>query len=283
MVSWAGAWVVIAVAGFCGVSGIAGGEEAPGSMRVKGLLVPVQQARIASRSQGLIAFIRDEGEKVRMGEPLLELEDAMEKLQLEQQERLLDLRSFEAQSSSDLSAKDVISRTEAEEKRIAHEIAKVQVGQAREMLKRRKVEAPFDGVVTEKLREVGEAVDEFTPVLNLANVSRLYFETFLPASLRTRIREGETVRIVVEGAPPGEAVSGTIEILAGVVNAASGEFKLRVMVPNEDGKLVAGVQASADLPLGVEAVESPPGRTPEVPGADAPPAAPAAPQAEAAR
>ncbi len=213
---------------------------------VKGLLVPYEQARMASRAQGVIGKIKDEGDLVKKGDIVMELENDMETLQVEQQRHVLALRTFEWKSAEELRKKNVVSQTEGEEKRMNLEVAKVQLAQAEKLLERRKVAAPFDGVVTEQLREVGEAVDEFTPVLILADVNRLYLEVFLPAAHIREIKEGQVVTVKVPDLPD-RVFEGRVEKLSSVVNAASGEFKVRVIIPNGDRALVAGTYAVASF------------------------------------
>jgi len=213
---------------------------------VKGLLVPYEQARMASRAQGVIGKIKDEGDVVKKGDIVMELENEMETLQVEQQRHILALRTFEWKSAEELRKKNVVSQTEGEEKRMNLEVAKVQLAQAERLLERRKVAAPFDGVVTEQLREVGEAVDEFTPVLILADINRLYLEVFLPAAHIREIKEGQAVTVKVPDLPD-RVFEGRVEKLSSVVNAASGEFKVRVIIPNGDRALVAGTYAMASF------------------------------------
>lgn len=211
---------------------------------IKGLLVPYEQARMASRDKGVIGSIKDEGDVVKKGDIVMELENDMERLQVEQQRHVLALRTFEWKSAEELRKKNVVSQTEGEEKRMNLEVAKVQLAQAEQLLERRKVPAPFAGIVTERLREVGEAVDQFTPVLLLVDVNRVYLELFLPAARIREIKEGQTVAVRVPDLPD-RTFEGRIEKLSSVVNAASGEFKVRVVIPNADRALVAGTYANA--------------------------------------
>jgi RND family efflux transporter MFP subunit len=224
------------------ISLVRGGEPIP----CKGLLVPYEQARMASRAQGVIATIKDDGEPVKKGEIVMALENDMEKLQVEQQRHVLDLRTFEWNSAEELRKKNVVSQTEGEEKRMNLEVAKVQLAQAEQLLERRKVAAPFDGHVTERLREVGEAVDEFIPVLVLVDVSRLYLEVFLPAARIRDVKEGQTVKVSVPDLPD-RVFEGKVVKLSPTVNAASGEFKVRILIPNDDRALVAGTYATAEI------------------------------------
>ena len=126
------------------------------------------------------------------------------------------------------------------EKKANFTIAKIQRDQAEEMLKHKGVQAPFDGIVTERMREVGEAVDELTPVLIVVDLNKLYFEAFLPASRVTDVKEGQVVDIQMETFP-GKHFPGTVEIKSPVINPASEEFKVKILVENPDHILSSGL------------------------------------------
>jgi membrane fusion protein (multidrug efflux system) len=217
-------------------------QDAPFS--VEGLLLPSAQAKLACRAKGVIEDIKREGDAVKAGEVVMLLESDMERLQHDQQRHILDLRSFERAASDELSQKSVISKTEVEEKRVNHEVAKVQLELAARLLDMRKVTAPFDGVVSERLRERGEAVDEFTPVITLVNLNELYLEVFLPAVRLRQVKVDAPVKVSVADLP-GREFAGSVAEVAPAVNPASGEFKVRVRVPNPRGELVAGTTATA--------------------------------------
>jgi membrane fusion protein (multidrug efflux system) len=213
------------------------------ALEVRGLLVPHSQARLASRAKGVIAVIGREGDRVKAGDPVMELESDLESMQLEQQKEILTLRAFERAASDELNQKSVISKTEVEEKRVNHEVAKVQLRMAEHFLETRKVTAPFDGVIAERLRERGEAVDEFTPVVLLAKLDELYLEVFLPGERFRTIKVGDAVEVMAED-QPGKTFAGAVAEVSPTVNPASGEFRVRILVPNPDEELVAGASAS---------------------------------------
>ena len=221
-------------------------ERAKTGFEARGMLIPSQHAKLASRTKGVIAGIRREGDKVSKGDPVLELESDVEGLQLQQQKHILELRAFERGASDELASKSVISKTEVEEKRVNYEVARVQLELAGHLFEMRKVLAPFDGVVAERLRERGEAVDEFTPVITLVNLELLYLEVFLPAAYIREIKKGQAVVVTVPDLP-GRKFTGEVAEVSPAANPASGEFKVRVLVPNPQGELVAGTPAVASF------------------------------------
>lgn len=233
----------------CGAVSVRAVETHETTFSVEGLLLPSAQAKLASRAKGVIEDIKREGEAVKVGDTVMLLESEMERLQHDQQKHILDLRTFERAASDELSEKSVISKTEVEEKRVNHEVAKVQLELAGRLLDMRKVVAPFDGVISERLRERGEAVDEFTPVITLVNLNELYLEVFLPAMRLRQVKVGMPVKVSVAHLP-GQEFAGAVAEVSPSVNPASGEFKVRVRVPNPRGELVAGTPATAVFATG---------------------------------
>ena len=236
--------ILIAICLTCGFQVAAGEELQEAAFTVQGLLIPSAQAKLASRAKGVIEEIKRDGDVVKEGDMVMQLEREMERLQHDQQGHILELRAFERAASDELSQKSVISKTEVEEKRVNHEVAKVQLELAGRLLDMRKVLAPFDGVVAERLRERGEAVDEFTPVVTLVKLSELYLEVFLPAGRLRQVQVGAPVKVTVADFP-GRDFQGVVAEVSPAVNPASGDFKVRVLMPNPDGELVAGTAATA--------------------------------------
>lgn len=252
-------WFLMAMA-----TGTAFAQERPievsTPVEISGMLKPFREVRLASRSQGVIQKILEEGTEVKQGEAVVVLEDAMEKLQVQQQLQVVAMREFESKASEKLGNQAAISRQEAMEKNINFEIAKIQLSQAQENLDRRKVAAPFSGVITERLREVGEAVDEFVPVLTMVDLEKLYFEAYLPADQIRQVHEGQRVEIRIP-THPEKVFNGVVRLKSPVVNAASTEFKIKVEIDNSQRVLSSGVAGTCRLlPMGSDS-----GAAPEAP------------------
>lgn len=220
-----------------------------GTIEVRGLLKPVREVKLASRSQGVIQEIREEGVEVASGEVVLRLEDARERIEVAKQQRVLEMREFEGQAGKALDSSGSISRIEGMEKKLNHEVAKLLLAEANELLDSRRVVAPFSGVVTERMREVGEAVDEFVPVLTMVDLNSLYFEAHLPAARVRDLVEGQKAEISID-TQPGKSFPGFVKMISPVVNAASSEFKIRILLENSERLIHPGIGGSAKIFLG---------------------------------
>jgi RND family efflux transporter MFP subunit len=224
---------------------------------------------MASRSKGVIRFISEEGDRVRAGDPILILEDSQEKLEVNRQQKILELRTVEESDEEQLRRKDVDSPLELAEKKLNLDLAQINVEQAENLLSLRTTKAPFDGVITQRFRSAGEAADELSPVLTMVDVNNLYLECHLPAEMRNRIREGQSVSIQVDTPASAEA-QGRVQLCSPVIDPASGDFEVRVLIPNAGGALMAGVRARGII----AATEQEGHQTPQSPSTSQIPAVP---------
>ena len=96
--------------------------------------------------------------------------------------------------------------------------------------------APVGGIVVEKLKQVGDYVETGERIYTVADLNQVWvhldaYETDLPW-----IRFGQDVTITAE-AYPGEEFHGRIAFIQPVLNDRTRTVKVRVNVPNADGKL----------------------------------------------
>nr|WP_309502566.1 efflux RND transporter periplasmic adaptor subunit [uncultured Roseovarius sp.] len=133
------------------------------------------------------------------------------------------------------------ARLEEEEAIYQMKIAEVQLKAALAARERKRVRAPFDGVVTDTLMSVGELYNEQAPIIVLAQIDPLHVEAYLPAARRAELEIGQTAEITLE---TGGAITGVIKVIDPVLDAATGTFGLQLDVANPDGTILAGQSCS---------------------------------------
>ena len=212
------------------------------TLELKGLLIPLDTANLSSRSTGVIRDMKKEGDPVKKGEVVVSLDDDSEKLAVESAKAVLDVRQFEAKYTKELLAKGSGSLADARTAETNLKTAEIQLKQAEVTLEKKSVHSPFDGVVVRRIRSPGEATDNYLPLLSLADLSQLYLETYLPASRLRDVQAGQPVEVTVAD-QPGRKFAGTIEYIAPVIDPASGEFRLKILLPNDDHALRSGMAA----------------------------------------
>ena len=242
------------------------------TLELKGLLIPLHQANLSSRSTGVIRTMKEEGDEVRKDDVVVSLDDDNEKLAVESGKAVLDVRQSEYDTSKGLSLKGSDSRQNTLTALANLKTADAAYKQAQVALEKKSVHAPFDGVVTQRMRQPGEATDNYLPLLRMVDLSKLYLETFVPANRLRDVQPGQAVEVTVPDLP-GRKFTGNIDFIAPVIDPASGEFRVKIVLDNSSHTLRSGMSAVGLLPLTAHAlsdrptgaVTPPPGSTPARP------------------
>lgn len=98
------------------------------------------------------------------------------------------------------------------------------------------VTAPFAGSVIERLVTPGAAVTPGTPLLVVADLSRLWITAEIDEARLGRIVTGREVTITTP-AYPGDSFTGTLAAVGDVINPDTRRVTLRIEVPNADRRL----------------------------------------------
>jgi RND family efflux transporter MFP subunit len=106
------------------------------------------------------------------------------------------------------------------------------------------VYSPFSGRVEEKRASMGEFVGAGTPLLNLVRVDPLRFRAEVPERDSVEVRQGQNIRVTIEGAPAN--YSGRITRIAPAISQQNRVLVIEADVAN-DGTLRPGSFAHGDI------------------------------------
>ena len=214
------------------------------SVELPGTVVSRFDSRLASELSAKLVWIAEVGTEVKEGQTVARLEDFTFKIREMEAESLVareqasvsflesELQRLEQLSDRNLSAKSQYDKTVAD-LAIAqsdHRIAEAQLGYAQIAMHITEIRAPFDGVVTERLRNIGERLNVADEVLRLVNPNTL--EVIARAPLRT-------VNFIEKG-----------DILSLSNEYRNGEAEIRTIVPfgnPQSHMFEIRLEASADL------------------------------------
>ena len=246
----------------------------PEEFKVVGITAPSKTARLAAVLPARIAQIpAAEGSVVHQGDVVVKLDDSVQRARTEiaraaaesvaevelaglrwdharrEQERLTRLHGDDHASSKELAD----AHTDAEMKRLELGQARFEHEQAVRVFERERkqwdeffLRAPFTGYVAEHLKQAGESVDQLEGIVVLTQLDPLHAVVDCPVVLAPFVGPGDRaeVRPVDSRWPPR---TGTVVLASRVADGASQTFKVKVSVPNEDRRWLAGLKVVVDF------------------------------------
>ncbi len=231
---------------------------------LSGTITSPKFSTLAARVDGYVEkLVVDVGDNVKAGDPLLELDARLARLELqrlaaarEEADFLFGDAARLAREAKKLAAKKNISQTEFET-RIAHASANkartmqlaAQYAAQQERLARHTLRAPFAGVIAEKLTEAGQWTSAETAAFRLVQLDPLLVEVRVPDRYFGQLQVGSAVTLMANFRSETK-IDAAIERIVPVGNTDSRTFLARVKIPNADGALAPGMAVRAEFSLG---------------------------------
>ncbi len=133
------------------------------------------------------------------------------------------------------------------------ELARTQVEQAKAMLdsalatlRKTVIVAPVSGYIATKNVEVGNTVSPGFPLMRLVAAGAVEFEVSLSESDFAKVQDGQPVMVRVDTLP-GKVLKGFVSKLVPVAEAASRQFKIKVVLPGADKLVKPGSFARGEV------------------------------------
>lgn len=221
------------------------------------------KSELAAKQPGRVARVMaDEGQTVRKGQPLLQLETDYSRLDVERARAELARATAAANDAArdferkkDLRAKDSIPQALYDKSQSTYEqsIASKQSAQAALSLAQQKladsvVYAPVTGVIVERRTDVGEHLSDNSVTFVVAQTAPLKLRFKIPERYVAAVHHGDAVRAAVD-AYANEKFAGRVSIVSGVVDPATRTFFAEAEFPNSDGRLRPGMFARVEMDL----------------------------------
>lgn len=252
----------------CALLSLAAPLRAAGT-RVPGITEPVHDSLLSAAAAGTVSAVHvKEGDRVELGTVILELDKALEELEVQRRRIVFDSRvellaaeqrtkllraDYESTKrlfeKSQSASRDEVDKKELEAKlaqaewdrlAAAKERERIEYEMAQEQLARRSVTAPFAGVITDLRIDLGEACEPRQPVVRIVDMSRVYFVANAAPALSGGLAAGQTVALSLETPSGVREVRGTVDYVAPVVDAGSGLRRVKVVFDNPDGAIAPG-------------------------------------------
>ena len=225
------------------VAAATNGPAAP-SIRTNGLLANKDEIRLAFKVGGVIRKLTvSEGERVRKGQRLAEIEQTEVNAQVEQARQARDKANRDTARGERLYEDKVISLEQLQDLRTQAAMAEAALNSAEFNWNYAAIVAPHDGTVLRRLAEERELVSAGTPVLVLgAQDQGFIVRTGLADREIVQVRLGDAAQVRLD-ALPDATLRGKVTEVASAADAASGMFRIEVTLDKTDLPLKSGLVA----------------------------------------
>jgi len=273
-------WIAWGFALLWPISGSAAGEsldtvpvtraELPHVYRLDGVAEATSRSTVSAQTSGRVLEVSfDVDDYVRQGDVIVQIEDSQQQASVRQAEANLRAAAAARQDAETEYArvkgafdKQAVPKADMDkasgglkQARAAEEAAEAALHKARQDLEYTRVRAPYNGIVTERLVEVGETVQPGTRLMSGLSLDSMRIAVDVPQNLIESIRREGKAQAQING----RWVMAEDVTVFPVADPRSDTFKVRLQLPEGIGGVfpgmyvkvgfVAGSQPSLVIPL----------------------------------
>lgn len=217
--------------------------KAVGTLKaVNGLVLSTDMAGIVSG----IAF--ESGSAVKKGQVLLTLDPDQEQAALRMAEARLTLAQSNRKRTAELLGKKLVAQNESDAAESELRQAQANVEEARALVARKRIVAPFDGVLGIRMVNNGQYLNAGMAIVPLQSLDPIYVDFSLPQHQFQYAQPGTKVQVRASGA--GDVtVEGTVTAVDSQIDETTRNFNVQGTLANTDHKLRPGMFAEVELLL----------------------------------
>lgn len=221
-----------------------------GSVVLTGTLQPYRIAEVRAQVPGTITDIGAEaGDAVRDGEILARIQAQGIVSQAAGAEANLALARRQLESARTLYEAGAMSEIDFRTAQTAYEAARAQAATAAEAASHTSVRAPFPGEVSDRIVELGEAVNPGQALFTVVNTDFLELVGQIPVDQVAQVREGQPVEFTLT-AYPEQVLRGEVARVEPTADPATRQVGVYVRLPNRERGLIGGLFATGRIQTG---------------------------------
>jgi membrane fusion protein (multidrug efflux system) len=219
------------------------------SLAAVATVVSSKGVALSNDAPGVVSkLLFDSGSKVKLGQPLMELDSRVERAQLESLEARLQLARQSLERTRTLLGGGVSTQSEFDAQESAVKGLAADVKGLQAQIERKTVRAPFDGRLGIRAVNLGQYLNPGTTLTILESTDSVFVDFTLPQTALEQIQVGRPVRVrATPTSPPlGE---GSISAFDSSMNAVTRTLKVRASVPNAKSLLRTGMFVNVEVLL----------------------------------
>lgn len=214
-----------------------------------GFIEPNQGVFVSTQTPGIVKQINfNSGDQVTAGTVLVQLDDQVERANLQAAQAKLPSVKATYQRYLELSKTKFVSKSNLDEAQANYASLLAQIESLKATIDHYKIRAPFSGIVGIRNINLGQYLQPGTNIVRLEEVSVMKLRFTIPQTEISRVHTGQPIDIYVD-AYPQVPFKGQVTAIEPAVTAQSGLIEIQADIPNNDGRLRSGMFAQAKIIL----------------------------------
>ncbi len=216
------------------------------ALRFSATLEAERDVRVFAEAQRRVVELRvEEGDSVTARALLVRLQDDEQQSALAKAEVELRQAKREYDRQKSLYDRELVSEQVYNDAALIYDQAEIAMADARRNLTYTEVRAPFAGIVTERLVNVGDYVTLNQPLFRIVDFDSIVARIYVPEKELPFLATGLDARLTAE-AIGGASFVGTVDRISPVVDPGTGTVKVTVATPRQEG-LRPGMYVEVEL------------------------------------
>lgn len=217
--------------------------EAVGTLRANEsvILRPELQGRVEK-------ILFDEGQPVKAGQPMVQLDDDQYRAELAEAIANRDLSDANYRRTEELIKRKVASVTDRDKAYAELQANEARVALKKEALSKMMLNAPFDGVAGLREVSVGDVVTPGQALMHVVDIDPIKVDFRVPELYVESVAAGQQLELTLD-AFPGERFRGEVYAIDPQIDVKGRSILIRATVPNIEGRLRPGLFARVELAL----------------------------------
>src|SRR5438105_9297340 len=164
---------------------------------VSGITEPFLDVRLSASVPGIITARNfKEGDFVKEGDAIIELDKRLEELEVERRALVVDARRIDYEGTAKLfKTTKGTSKEELEKKESDYKLSMVEHAMAAEQLRRRVVRSPLAGTIVEFPLQAGESCQPYQSVARVVDTRRCYFVANIEAKTAATLKLEQKIQL----------------------------------------------------------------------------------------
>lgn len=215
-------------------------------LEIQGVAKANKNIEISPEMGGTVtAILVKEGQKVRTGQLLIQLDDSSVKNSINELNTQLSLAKTTFERQERLWNQKIGSEMQYLQAKAQKESLENNLSSLRTQARKMRITAPFSGVVDEIFPRLGELTSPQMPTVRLLNLDNVYVEADVTETYLPIVKAG--TETVVHFTSINKEINSKISQVGNYINPANRSFKIRINIDNKDQSIKPNLLADIKI------------------------------------